>query len=357
MEKLPLHDLHLENGAEFIDNDGWLLPKKYGSIGQEYDTAKSGVAVIDFSNRGKIRLSGKECFKFMQGMLSNDVIKLESGSGVYATLLNVKGKMIADLYLYKDGEQAFLDLEQGLNKTISELLLKYRLSYKAKIEDVTDEFIQLCYIGPKSTQYLSELLNEDLSKLDNLGFIKKNINDCEIFVIKVKRSSEQSFDVYIPIDSKELVEEIVLKEFGGVKPNLIGLDTYEVLRVEAGIPKYGVDMNDSTIPIEAGLWDGLNFEKGCYIGQEVIARIKWRGRVNRHLVGIELEGKTAASPKDKIYGGEKEIGFVTSSVYSYKRDKVICMAYVRREFKDPETVVKVLVDNQKIDGKIFSYNN
>lgn len=357
MKKLPLHNFHLEKGAEFIESSGWLLPKKYDSVKLEYKSAKNGIAVIDFSSRGKIRLSGKECFKFMQGMLSNDVIKLQSGKGVYATLLNVKGKMIADLYLYKDGEQAFLDLEQGLNKTISDLLLKYRLSYKAKIEDVTDKFIQLCYIGPKSTQYLSELLNEDLSKLGDPSFIKKNVDDFEVFIVKVKRSSQQGFDLYFPIDCQESVEKFLIKESGGLKPNFIGLDTYEVLRVEAGIAKYGVDMNDSTIPIEAGLWDALNFEKGCYIGQEVIARIKWRGRVNRHLVGIELEGETTADPQDKILIDEKEIGFVTSSVYSYKSNKIICMAYLRREFKDPGTGVKVLVDNQKIDGKVFNYNN
>ena len=107
MKKLPLHNFHLEKGAEFIESSGWLLPKKYDSVKLEYKSAKNGIAVIDFSSRGKIRLSGKECFKFMQGMLSNDVIKLQSGKGVYATLLNVKGRMIADLYLYKDGDGAY----------------------------------------------------------------------------------------------------------------------------------------------------------------------------------------------------------------------------------------------------------
>jgi len=357
MKKLPLHDLHLEKGAEFIENSGWILPKKYNSVKEEYDWAKSGIAVIDFSSRGKIRLSGKECFKFMQGMLSNDVINLETGKGVYATLLNVKGRMIADLYLYKDGDEAFLDLEQGVNQTISELLLKYRLSYKAKIEDITDKFIQLCYIGPKSNQYLSKLLDEDLSKLNNLSFIKKNIEGCEVFIVKVARSSGQGLDLYIPTDSQEVVKNVFFTEVDGLIPYLIGLDTYEILRVEAGIPKYGVDMNENTIPIEAGLWDALNFEKGCYIGQEVIARIKWRGHVNRHLVGIEIEGETVAYYQDKIYKGEKEIGFVTSSVYSFERNKIICMAYIRREFKDPGTEIEVLLDSRKIRGKVFNYDN
>lgn len=357
MKELPLNDLHSEMGAEFIEYDGWLLPKNYNSAEAEYKSATGDIAVIDFSNRGKIRLSGKECFKFMQGMLSNDVMNLDSGRGVYATLLNVKGKMLADLYLYKDGDQAFIDLEQGLNHSVCDLFLKYRLSYKAKIEDVTDRYIQLYFIGPKSTEFLSTLFDEDLSKLDNLNFIKKKIEDVELFVTNVRRSKEQGFDMYIPVDSAYTVRNLLIKKHGGLEPKFIGIQTYEVLRIEAGIAKYGVDMNDSTIPIEAGLWDGLNFEKGCYIGQEVIARIKWRGRVNRHLVGLEIEGETTADSQDKIYNEEKVIGFVTSSVYSYGRNKIICMAYIRREFKEPQTEVYVLIDGKKTPGKVFDFNN
>ncbi|NIT14016.1 MAG: hypothetical protein GTN99_07205 [Candidatus Dadabacteria bacterium] len=116
-------------------------------------------------------------------------------------------------------------------------------------------------------------------------------------------------------------------------------------------------MDENTIPIEAELWDALNFEKGCYIGQEVIARIKWRGHVNRHLVGIELDSETPANPKDKIMIGEKEIGFITSSVYSYQKNMPICLGYIRREYKEPETVVFIASDDKKIRGRVFKFNN
>ncbi len=357
MNKLPLHDYYKSCGAEFIEYNGWLVPKSFDSVNNEYEAVQHGIGVFDLSSRGKIKLSGKECFKFMQGMLSNDVMKLSSGSGAHATLLTVKGKMIADLYIYNDGEDALIDLEQGLNESICELFLKYRLSYKANIEDVTDKYIQLCFVGSKSTEFLSGILDLDLSSLEAPGLIKKSINGTDLYVIKVKRSTFDSYDVYIPVDAIKIAEETLLNDFEGLKPRLIGIDTYETLRVEAGIPRYGVDMDENTIPIEAELWNALNFEKGCYIGQEVIARIKWRGHVNRHLVGVEMPTDTPANPEDKLFINDKEVGYVTSSVYSYEKNNAICMAYIKRDFKKPGTAVIVSINDEKVVGKVFDFNN
>ena len=113
-------------------------------------------------------------------------------------------------------------------------------------------------------------------------------------------------------------------------------------------------MDENTIPIEAGLWDALNFEKGCYIGQEVIARIRWRGHVNRHLSLIEFQGSVIPSAKDKIYSGEKEIGYITSAVYSYERDRIIALGYLRRGFNEAGSSVKVSSSGDILDARVTS---
>lgn len=354
MKQLPLHDLHLQAGAEFTEYGDWNIPKIFTTTKDEYDAASGGLAVYDMSYRGKLRLGGKECLKFMQGMLSNDVLKLENGKGTYATLLNVKGRMIADLYIYRDGQDALMDMEQGLNEKVSELFLKYRLSYKATIDDVTEKYAQLCYIGPKSTQYFSRILGEDLSNLSELSFVKSEIEGVEVFVVKVKRTALSSFELYVPVASEALITSHFLKSLDDISPQFIGFDTYEILRVEAGIPTYGVDMDENTIPIEAGLWDALNFEKGCYIGQEVIARIKWRGHVNRHLVGFELDGEIRPGVGDKIYIDEKEIGYVTSSVFSYRINKYIALGYIRREYKEQGTRIRVVSSEKEISCAVVN---
>lgn len=355
MKQLPLHDLHLQSGAKFTEHGHWNIPKIFTTTKEEYDAASSGLAVYDMSYRGKLRLGGKECFKFMQGMLSNDVMKLEDGKGTHATLLNVKGRMITDMYIYRDGQYAFVDMEQGLNEKVSELFLKYRLSYKATIDDVTDKYVQLCFIGPESTQYLNRIFGEDLSNLGELLFIKRELEGVEVFVVKVKRTELSSFDLYVPADSEALITSHFLKPLDGISPQFIGFDTYEILRVEAGIPTYGVDMDEKTIPIEAGLWDALNFEKGCYIGQEVIARIKWRGHVNRHLVGFELDGEIKPRSGDKIYKDGKEIGYVTSSVFSHRINKYIALGYIRREYKEHGNQVSISTSEGAISTAVVKF--
>ena len=124
-----------------------------------------------------------------------------------------------------------------------------------------------------------------------------------------------------------------------IKP--IGYDALNTLRIEAGIPVYNVDMNENNIPIEAGLWSALNFEKGCYVGQEVVARIKWRGHVNWHLMGFVSNGESVAGVGDEIYSDEKKIGRVTSSAFSPKLNKPVCLGYIRREFKEPGNIVSI----------------
>ena len=138
----------------------------------------------------------------------------------------------------------------------------------------------------------------------------------------------------------------------GVTP--VGMDAMNTLRVEAGIPAYGVDMDESNIPIEAGLWDALDFEKGCYVGQEVVARIKWRGHVNWHLLGLLLDGDTVPKPGDEIFSGERKIGRVTSGVFSPSLGKPIALGYLRREFKEPGTKVTVKTDEKNALNGVIS---
>ena len=138
MKKLPLNEVHKNIGANFHDSAGWSVPMDYGEELSEYKAVRENVGIIDLSPRGKLRLSGKDHLKFLQGMLSNDVMKLEEGMGMYATILTVKGRMISDMRVYREKESILLDLEPGLNEKVTQLLTKFRLSYKATIDDITE---------------------------------------------------------------------------------------------------------------------------------------------------------------------------------------------------------------------------
>jgi len=341
MNKLPLHDTHLSLGANFTQKGQWLLPGDYGDTLMEYEAVRNSAGISDLSHRGKLRLSGRDHLKFLQGMLTNDVIKLEPDKGMYAALLTVKGRMVSDMRVYKEGDSVLLDLEPGLNTKVSELFKKYRLSYKADIDDLTEDLGLFSLSGPNAKELLFRVLGIPPKDMEEHEHFRADVNTHGVTVVKVKRTPLGGYDLYMPRESVSSLWGILVsggQEFG-LTP--VGFGALNTLRVEAGIPLYGVDMDERNIPVEAGLWNALNFEKGCYVGQEVVARIKWRGHVNWHLMGFVIEGDVVPLPGDEIFLEERKIGRVTSGVFSVALDKPVALGYIRREFKEPGTKVRV----------------
>ena len=156
MKKTSLYNFHSSKGAMFGEISGWLMPKNYNNKLEELQSVRNNVGIVDLSNRGKILLSGKDHVKFLQGILTNDVEKLEDGKGLYATFLTVKGRMITDMRLYRRSDSVLLDLEPGFNEKVIELFLKYRLSYKVNIEDLTDRLSLMSIHGPNSIELISK---------------------------------------------------------------------------------------------------------------------------------------------------------------------------------------------------------
>ena len=327
-KKTPLYDRHAAQGAVFGETGGFFLPKSYGDPEGEVKTVRESVGVIDVSNRGKLMLSGADHIKFLQGMLTNDVEEKNPGTGVYATILTPKGKMISDMRVFKNEDSVYMDTEPGTAGNIAELLRKFRLSYKAEVLDVTEDYCVFHVCGPSCGELVEKRLSVDVKQMKEYDH-----RACgEATVMKLNRTGETGFDVLFENRRAKKIWELLLENPPG--PELCGQEALETLRIEAGIPVYGKDMDISTIPIEAGIWDALDFEKGCYVGQEVIARIKWRGRVNWHLAYFEAQQDGSTLPGDTLWVKEKKVGRITSSTYSPTLGKNISIGYIRREFCD-----------------------
>jgi len=348
MKKLALNEVHQSLGANFGDSSGWQVPTDYGDKMSEYRAVREGVGIIDLSSRGKLRLSGKDHLKFLQGMLSNDVMKLEEGKGMYATILTVKGRMISDMKVYKEKESILIDLEPGLNQKVLELLTKFRLSYKANIDDLTESMGLISIQGPKAPKLLEMLFEEEISPMEEFNFIQKDFMDRELMIVSVNRTGEQGFDLFIDNEKVQSLWAVLMKKGEELNLRPVGYYALNTLRIEAGIPVYDVDMDENNIPIEAGLWNALDFEKGCYVGQEVVARIKWRGHVNWHMVGFEGDGESPPNIGDGIFDGERKIGRITSSAFSPALNKNSSLGYIRREFKDAGTKVSIKLSDSTV---------
>lgn len=327
-KKTPLYERHAARGAVFGKTGGFFLPKSYGDPEGEAKTVRESVGVIDISGRGKLMLSGADHIKFLQGMLTNDVKEKPPGTGVYAAILTPKGKMISDMRVFKNEDSVYMDTEPGTGGNIAELLRRFRLSYKAEVLDVTEDYCVFHVCGPGCGELIEKRLGVDVKQMKEYDH-----RACaEATVMKLNRTGETGFDVLFENRSAQKIWELLLEN--PPVPGLCGQEALETLRIEAGIPVYGKDMDTSTIPIEAGIWDALDFEKGCYVGQEVIARIKWRGRVNWHLAYFEAQQGGSMLPGDTLWVKEKKVGRITSSTYSPTLGENISIGYIRREFRD-----------------------
>jgi len=276
--------------------------------------------LIDRSERGKLALGGADRKAFLNGQVTNDVEGLEPGRGCYAAFLTPKGKMLGDLRVLDVGapaEELLLDTERVSLQALFDLIRRFSIGYAVELHKRTVESGLLSLIGPGARAAAGA---DDLPEIEN-AHLAADITGCAVRLI----ATDSGVDVLCNAGDTEAVTA-ALRE-AGAEP-MSDADT-EVLRVERGRPRYGVDLDDSVIPQEAGLNDrAVSFTKGCYVGQETVARLFYRGKPNRHLRGIRLS--SPAEPGSALTLGGKEVGRVTSPVVSPRLGPV-ALALVRRE--------------------------
>jgi folate-binding protein YgfZ len=247
-------------------------------------------------------------------MVSNDVVKLEPGASQYVTMLTAKGAMVADGRVLKRYEDVVIDVEPGAGKTVKDFLEKYLISEDAEVQLAPDLAVIALY-GPKHAELLGKLPSGALLRI-------------------LTGLHGSAVDALIHRDALPAVAE-ALRE----TPKLDEA-TAEVLRVEAGEPRWGAELVPTTIPLEASLERAISYTKGCYIGQEVIARATHRGQMQRKLAGLLL-GTLTPAPGTELFRAGKKVGWVTSVVASPKREQNIALGYVHRDANSDGTVLEV----------------
>ncbi len=272
--------------------------------------------MLDRSERGKLVLSGAEAAEYLQGQLTNDIEALAVGEGCYAALLDRKGHMQADMRVLRPAEdEIWVDVEAGALEATRRHLEMYKIGRDVAIEDATGARALLSMIGPRSAEIAgSPPLPEHACEALAVGGI-----EC------LAVGTALGIDLILPSkDAGRL--RAALSAAGAVE---VGPEAAEILRIEMGTPRFGAEMNSSTMPAEAGIVEAaVNFEKGCYIGQETVARLHYRGKPNRHLRGLRLSG--VAAPGAALNLGDKEVGRVGGSCVSPVHGP-IALAILRRE--------------------------
>jgi glycine cleavage system T protein len=331
----PLFDLHTSNGAVFEERDGWLLPLHFGNSAAEYQAARSAAGFIDLSHRGMLQFTGPDRLSYLQGLLSNDLTLLKPYAGQYATLLNQQGKVLGDGRVLCSLNSFYLDFWEAIKDKILAHLSRYLVADEVEIADRTEGYGILSIQGPHSEALLSKLIGQAELPLQLLQHAMVNLDNAMICLVRDSHTGEDGFDLIIPKADLITVAQRLTEIGKSFSAGWLGEEAQEILRVEAGVPRYGIDVTEDNLVLETGLDNHVSFNKGCYLGQEVVERIRSRGHVNKKLVGLSLKEKAAATRGDKIMAEDKVVGAVTSSIVSPALGHAIALGYVQRDYWHP----------------------
>jgi len=316
---------------------GRSLPLHFGDPGREWRAAREGCAVFVAGFRELLAATGEDRVSFLQGMLSNDVKSLVPGAGIYASFLTEQGRVVSDLRVYADADRLLLDVLAPRRDLLRAGLERFLVADDVELEPPPGEAVLLGLEGPLARDMLSEVLGMSVAVTQALDHERSEFHASPLRVVCCSEVGGQGF---LLCGSSEIAAALFdACCVAGAIP--LGMQALEMLRVEAGIPWAGVDMDEDVLVIEAGLERALSFSKGCYLGQEVVERIAARGRVNRKLAGLAIEGAEVPPPGAVLVAGDKEVGRVTSAVRSELFERGIALGYVRREHLEPGTALRV----------------
>ena len=305
-------------------------PATSTSLREEFQALLAGAGMAALQ-RSKLALTGSDRVRWLNGMMTNNVRDLAQGHGVYGFFLNPQGRILGDLYAYNRGESLVVDIEASQLAKILELFDHYIIMDDVEVANISDERVAIGMTGPKSSETL-RAVGVDVPELQPLQFVDLTGSYAGITLVRGDNPLVESYEIWAsPSRVEELAPRLIEAVAASVSPEAL-----ELLRIASGIPKYGVDIREKDLPQETEQARALNFNKGCYIGQEIVERIRSRGSVHRKFTGFTVQGPLPA-PGNKIELDGKEVGEVTSSALLPANDGEhgVALGYIRREQAAP----------------------
>jgi tRNA-modifying protein YgfZ len=274
--------------------------------------------LIDLSSRAKLRITGGDRVRFLNGQLTNDLRDAKPGQTIYACVLTVKGKLCGDLSITASENAFLLDFHPALRETLPARLEKYAIADDVEFSDQTDEFCLFHTLNPEPPETIPPPQATAPQVLPEGNVSRSN------------RFGHEGYDLLVPVSLKSVVPQLL-------KEKVLEAAEVETFRIERGIPEWGHELSEDVIPNEAGLdLRAVSYTKGCYVGQEVISRLKSLGHVNRKLCGVQLVDGSVLTSGDKLLNDSgQQTGVVTSAAQSAQLGAWIGLAYVKRNFDQP----------------------
>lgn len=311
---------------------GAVTAADFGDVRAEFAALISACGVYDLGWRGKIAVTGGDRMRWLNGMLTNSVRDLAVGRGTYAFLLNPQGRILGDLYAYNRGESLLLDTDCAQVAKLLEVFDHYIIMDDVAIANLGEQLTALGVAGPKAREALRSA-GMDLPELQPLQFADVG----SMTVARNDNANVEGYELWLDPAKASSLWETLTK--AAALP--VGSAAIELLRIASGIPRYGQDIRERDLPQETEQQRALNFNKGCYIGQEIVERIRSRGAVHRMFTGFEVEGPLP-TPGAKIQSEGKDVGEITSSASLpvLGGERSVALGYIRREVASPDRQVQ-----------------
>ncbi len=332
MVRTPLYDKLVAAGARMGEYCGAETAVCFGDRRDEYFALRTGCGVYDLGWRAKLTASGKDRTRWLNGMVSNNIRDLAVQHGTYNFVLNHQGHILGDLYVYNRGEDFVLDIEREQAESLQALLQRYIIMDKVELADLNDNLTAVAVQGPKSPEVLANA-GFQVASIEPLQVEDTVWHDSSISLTRMA-SDILTYDIWAAPGHIAAIWDAFVA--AGATP--VGTVALEMFRVAAGVPRYGRDIRERDLPQETGQMQALSFTKGCYLGQEIVERIRSRGGVHRKLTGFVIESGSAA-PGAKLERDGKDVGELTSvlGVPSANGERTLALGYVRREAGAPGT--------------------
>jgi folate-binding protein YgfZ len=324
------------------DYRGVTAARRFADPRSEFAALVGGCGVYDLGFRARISLTGGDRVRWLNGMVTNNIRDLASGHGVYAFLLNPQGRILGDMVVYNLGERLVVETDRSQVEKIVATFDHYIIMDDVEVADISAEKTALGLAGPKSRAVLNAA-GIDVPEMQPLEMITPRCNcDCgcvECTVVRSEDAQQESYEIWLaPQDVYKTWRSLI-----AAGATSAGSEALEMRRIVAGVPLYGVDMRERDLPQETEQMRALNFNKGCYVGQEIVERIRSRGNVHRKFTGFLLECAAAIAAAAKITSDEKEVGEVTSvaTVPTPSGERTVALGYIRREVGVPGREVTI----------------
>ena len=355
MKSIPLRQKHADLGASFTDFGGWEMPVRYSSDLAEHNAVRTAAGLFDISHMGEIFVDGKDAASFLDYALVGAASEIAVGKAKYSLICNEAGGIIDDLIVYRLAEAKYLVVANASNKdVVFDAFKKRAAGFDVDVRDESDSWVLLAIQGPKSVEILSKITTAPLSDLKYYAILEAKIADVDCLLARTGYTGEDGFEIYIPVAAAEKLFDALMDAGSTLDLMPTGLACRDTLRLEAGMPLYGHEMNEEVNPYQAGFGKVVRLDKsGDFVGKAALTKLS-ESKPSKVLVGLTGEGKRAARADYEIFeeGSEVAIGQITSGALSPTLGYPVAMAMVGPDFAEIGTSISVDIRGTRTPYKV-----